>query len=354
MHSIDRGRNGFALALVVFMLFAAAVAGMTGYQIVSAEADLASGNENADEAMAVANAGLERYIGEHIGIPGSSTYVVGDGSVTITPRRMAALDDSTDLYLLSSVGTVTDPRYPTSPARRTTRLYARLNRRPVKMKAAFLTIQDVVSIGNQGSARVDGRATIENSSSADCPSGDNSGVGNIGGIGSLDSGIGGNQPTGSPAVLTYASIGAVTSAAGLRWSVLKDATFPIPYDGTWPNFASIPSDSFPVIRVNGSYTLDRSGRGALIVTGNFSASSGTNFVWRGLILAGGAVSGSFQGASGNGNQIRGVVVSGLNGSQFSGNQQVNRMQIDYYPCWSRRANLALAYLSPVDRSLVTY
>src|SRR5437762_1895425 len=104
-------RDGFALAMVVFMLFAAAIAGLTGYQMVSAEASLADGNANQDEAAAFANARMGRYIGEHIGIPGSATYVdsvvVGGvtvvGSVTITPKKVAKLNDSTDLYLLTAV-----------------------------------------------------------------------------------------------------------------------------------------------------------------------------------------------------------------------------------------------------------
>ena len=51
-------RNGFALALVVFMLFAATVAGITGYQLVNNETTLADGNENYKEALAA----YERFL----------------------------------------------------------------------------------------------------------------------------------------------------------------------------------------------------------------------------------------------------------------------------------------------------
>jgi hypothetical protein len=353
LRKFSRNERGFALAMVVFLLFAAAIAGLTGYQVVGAEASLAEGNENQDEALAVANAGMARYVGEHIGIPGSATYAVGDGSVTITPKKVAKLNDSTDLYLLTSVGTVTDPRYPTSPATRTLRQYANLNRRPVKQKASFMTIQSTVSLGNQGGNEVTGTAYFATSAAVDCPSGDNSGVGSTGGIALPNTSVGGSTaPTGSPAIVSYGSAAALIAAAALRWSVLKDPTFPIPYDGTWPNFSSIPSDSFPVIRVNGSYTMDRNGRGALIVTGNFYG-AGT-YEWQGIILAGGAASSSYNSGTGAGPTVKGVVVSGLDGTAFGGNQQINRWHSIYYPCWVRRANLALAYLTPVSRSAWTY
>ena len=61
-------RGGFVMVMVVFLLFAVAVAGATGYQLVSAEAALASGAGEAQEALAAARAGLERYVGEHIGV----------------------------------------------------------------------------------------------------------------------------------------------------------------------------------------------------------------------------------------------------------------------------------------------
>lgn len=354
--------GGFALAMVVFMLFAAAVAGITGYQIVSTEATLADGNENQEEALQVANAGIQRYIGEHIGVPSASTYAaVGDGSVTVTPLKVAKLNDSTDLYLLTAVGTVTDTRYPTNPATRTVYQYAKLNRRPVKAKAAFMSIQPTISLGNN-SAVVDGSAYFSVNANTDCPSGDNADVGNNNSVGG--SGNGGNanstavNPTGSSVAYTQIATTAagVISAAGLRWSVLVDPTFPIPYDGQWPNFNSIPADSFPVIRVTGNYTLDRNGRGALIVTGTFMTSSA--YTWKGIILAGAHVNtnnaGSYESATGNGDAVQGLVVTGLNGTTVSGTQTINRLQVYNYPCWIRRANLSLAYLSPVSRSTWTY
>jgi hypothetical protein len=360
--------EGFALAMVVFMLFAAAVAGVTGYQLVSAEASLADGNQNQSEALETAHGGLRRYVGEHIGIPGTDSFKTfqNSGALTlkavVTPKKVAKLNDSTDLYLLTSVGTVTDSRYPNSPATRTAYQYAQLNRRPVKTEAAFQTIQGTNNVGNN-SGYINGNAESVNNGAAaavtksNCPTGDTLNIGNVNSFGAT--GTAGNAagnttipPLKSGYYQEAASGAALITAAGLNWTVLKNATFPIPRDGFWPDFAALPSDSFPVIRVTGNYDLDRSGRGALIVTGQFT-STAQNYTWKGIILAGDATTTGYTG-NGNGNLIQGALVSGLNNSAFGGTQSINRFQVNYWPCYVRKANLSLAYLTPVSRSTWTY
>ena len=71
--------SGFALAMVVFLLFAVAIAGLTGYQVVSVEATLASGNGDSDVALITANAGLHRYVGDRIGEPAADSFLIGGG-----------------------------------------------------------------------------------------------------------------------------------------------------------------------------------------------------------------------------------------------------------------------------------
>ena len=141
-----RRRDGFALAMAVFLLFAVAIAGLTGYQVVSVEATLASGNRDAGSALTIANGGLQRYVAERISEFGTDPYLIGSGSVTVTPRRLARLNDSTELYLLEAVGTVTDPRYPTSPATRIVRQYAHLNTMPLRAVAALIAIENTVHL----------------------------------------------------------------------------------------------------------------------------------------------------------------------------------------------------------------
>lgn len=82
------------------------------------------------------------------------------------------------------------------------------------------------------------------------------------------------------------------------------ATITIP-GGSWPSAAQWADTTYyPVIRVNGDYTLPGTGRGTLVVTGNVTI-SGSN-AWKGVILAGGNLT-----SNGN-NGVSGATVSGLN------------------------------------------
>ena len=74
--------TGFALAMVVFLLFAVSIAGLTGYQVVSVEATLASGNGDSEVALVAANAGLHRYVGDRIGEPAPDSFLIGGGGVS--------------------------------------------------------------------------------------------------------------------------------------------------------------------------------------------------------------------------------------------------------------------------------
>ena len=59
----------------------------------------------------------------------------------MTPQKIAIVNDSTELYLLEPVGTVTDPNYPTSPATRTVHQYAYLNTMLLRAVGALITIE---------------------------------------------------------------------------------------------------------------------------------------------------------------------------------------------------------------------
>ena len=348
-----RDDAGFALAMVVFLLFAVAIAGLTGYQVVSGEATLASGNEDADVALAVANGGLHRYVGERIGEPGPDTYSIGGGSVTVTPQKVARLNDSTELYLLEAVGAVTDPRYPTSPATRTVRQYAYLNTMPVRAVAALITVENTVDFLDDW--QVAGNDIAE---PGDCVGvqGARFSIHGIAGTGTA--GIGATTPVpGNSRVspdryqVGGGTAAEVVAAAEVRWPVIKDPDFNVTYIDEMPNFAAIGADSFPVIRMNGDYTLNQAGRGALIVTGFFS--QGTNMDWDGIILAGRINNAtSLVRTSGARGVLRGVLVAGLDGIQNFGwpDLLVEEFEIFHNPCYVRKANRSLAYLSLIDGS----
>ena len=144
---------------------------------------------------------------------------------------------------------------------------------------------------------------------------------------------------------------AVIAAAEVRWSVIADPDFNVTYIDEMPDFDAIAADSFPVIRMNGDYYLNQEGRGALIITGVLT--QGEDMDWRGIVLAGQMNNGtSLQRDSGSKSEVRGVLVAGLNGIQDYGgpNLQVERFEALFNPCYVRKANRSLAYLTLLDGS----
>ena len=328
-----RDERGFVMVMVVMLLFAVAVAGLTGYQLVAAEADLASSAEESAIALAAARAGLQRYVGEHIGTPGDTvTYVIDDATVSVRQRRLLEIDDDTELYLLEAVGEMADPRFPGSPARRTIRQYARLHKMPVNPVAALTAIAFEVDI--EPDAVIHGN--------------DHCGSDNIHGIantGYLDD-DGGALNGLNPQQFDVGNIAAFFDSVAVRWEALADPNFPIPFDGDWPDFSGLPPDSFPVVRVNGNLNAGnaRDGRGLLIVTGALTVSSG--FDWDGIILAGSSP--FLDPSSGNAN-IRGMMVIGLDGSpQFE--LELDDTEIHFCYDFARAANRSIAYFELDDET----
>ena len=133
--------------------------------------------------------------------------------------------------------------------------------------------------------------------------------------------------------------------------MIKDPNFNVTYIDEMPNFAAIAADSFPVIRMNGNYTLNQAGRGALIVTGFFYQEEFMD--WDGIILAGRINNAtSLIRTTGNTARLRGVLVAGLDGIQNFGwpDLLVERLEVLHNPCYVRKANRSLAYLTLVDGS----
>jgi hypothetical protein len=75
--------------------------------------------------------------------------------------------------------------------------------------------------------------------------------------------------------------------------------------GSFPSATAFADTTFyPIIKVNGDFSLPTSGQGMLIVTGHLTVSGSTT--WRGVLLVGGDIT-----SNGN-NGISGATVSGLN------------------------------------------
>ena len=325
--------------LVVFMLFAISVAGATGYLVVNSDFRMTNHSTDAAEALAVAHGGLQRFVAEQLGtVSGSSAYAMGDGVATVTARRVFDLDSINHLYYVRSEGQVADISAPASPARRVVGGYAIRRVRPLAHHAANMIAATTVDVDNGGEARGYDRA-----SSSTCQGG---GADPITGVIATSNVIDGGSGVvdGSPDSETWAG-GApqMYDSVGLRWDVLTDPSFPMEFENSLPNFGSIPSDSFPIIRYTGDLGAGSSwnGRGVLIVTGMFDPFS--NFHWDGIVLAG-AVDDIIQG------RIHGMLVAGLNGPNPDAVVDF-RMENEYDSCRVYRANESLSYLELIENTV---
>lgn len=337
MSRSDR-RGGFVLGLVVLLLFAISVAGATGYMVVNTEFSLSTQNREGREALAVARAGLQRFLAETVGTVGDSvSYAIGDGIATVTTSKIAEEDSLTHLYYVRSEGTVLDLRSPDTPAKRVVGAYARHRQRPLAHHAAVMISTDDIDVRGDLHG-------VDSSTVIDCSGGGTPGTTGAISLNNVSEG-GGGDLQGSPTDETWADYQALYDSVGLRWDILSDPSFPVDIEQSWniATFAALPADSFPLVRYNGSFTGNffQSGRGVLIVTGEYRP--GNSFNWDGIVLAG-SVDRRMRG------QVRGMFVGGLNGTNPD-----NRVRVDgdvyYYSCNVYAANDALSYLELVDATL---
>jgi hypothetical protein len=141
------GKGGFALAVVVFLLFAIGVSAAAAYQVVFLEHRLSGLSMDADRAQVVAEAGLQRFIGDAVsGIPGDTAYFIDDGEAQVSSRRVVYVGPWEELHRVHSVGRVTDPRYFDAPAIREVARYARLRAPPMEVLAPLVTTAGEVNV----------------------------------------------------------------------------------------------------------------------------------------------------------------------------------------------------------------
>jgi hypothetical protein len=338
--SRDASRGGFVLAFVVLLLFSIAVASATGYMIVNSEFGMAKHSSDGAEALTVARAGLERFIAEQIGVVDDTVvYALGDGIAEVTSRKLLARDSVTDFYYIRSEATVTDIFAPSSPARRVVGATAIHRRRPLPHHAVFTIAANQVNVNANASGSV-ARGNDHNSS-ANCSGGGASAIPGVVARVSVTE-LNSTDIQGTPQWEIWpGGSAAVRDSIKVRWDILSDPDFPLEFDGTWPNFGSLPADSFPVVRHYGWLSTNIVGRGVLIVVGTFDPTP--SFVWDGIVLAQHADD-YLEGT------IRGTVVAGLDGPNSYSTVNAN-MNARYYSCSVYAANESLSYLELVEHTV---
>ncbi|MDP2955509.1 MAG: hypothetical protein Q8N53_03740 [Longimicrobiales bacterium] len=250
------------------------------------------------------------------------------------------------LYYIRATGSVADARTPLVPAQRTVGTYAWHRMSPIPLKAAVWVSGGTPTLGGSSGyvAYVNG---FDYATTSDCSGGGTAGVRGL--VKGPDAGYlwSGSTLTGpAPTISSYAGYVAYYDTVGVRWDILSNTSFPVDFDGSPPNWGSLPADSFPIVRKIGnlSATSSWSGRGALIVTGTLTFSTTSSFSWNGIILAGalGSVGASVSPT------VRGMLIGGLNAANPS---VTIRGDFRYHSCNAYKANRALSYLEVVNNTL---
>ena len=329
-------RKGVAILIVVFVLFAVGITAATTHQIVRGASELSGFSSDGAVAFAAAEAGLNRYIGEHFGgTPEEEVYDFdwtgagpGPFQAFVSSRRALFQDDWNELHLVRSRGRVVDPRNFEFPTVRTARRYAVLRQPPFNVLAALAATFGSVSV--QPGFTLTGE--------------DHASPGNYFLDGEED--VPPPPAVGADISEVEAGSGVLDALQILPWDVLTDPDLPTE---SWPFLGIFSSDPpYRVIRHHGDLQasmLSGVGRGVLIVTGELSIGSffGDNFNWEGIVIAGSIESPlNFTGS------IRGIVVTGFDTGQTSLILQSGA--IEYHSCNVWKAGRAASYLSPKPAS----
>jgi hypothetical protein len=210
-------------------------------------------------------------------------------------RLRAGVGPVRSLYVIRSQGVSTTARLRGTPqAERTLAQFAYWNTSPIKVLAAWTSLSGLQKNGTSGLLTGDDACGAQPT---------------VAGVAVPDSPgyTGPTSPvTGNPPILTMGTLEQSVNTVGIDWNAIVNENA-VPADivlpgGAWPSF--IDPNYWPVIRVNGDFTLPSMGRGILIVTGALTISGSD--MWSGVVLVGGNII-----TNGN-NTIEGGVISGLN------------------------------------------
>lgn len=324
-----RARNGFALPMAILVIAFLTVTIAVAYAATSAERLTNDSQRTESKAYMIAQAGLESFMARRnepgfckvCGLPPAvtfeSTYVPLKTGIAYVVARQLRPGDLTKpaIYLLRSRGVDTSSnsiRGGLKSAQQAERTVAQLvywNVNQVNVLSGWTSTSGLNKMGSSGTiSGVDNNA----GTATGCPAhhADVAGIA----IPSGDYSVNGNfTPQGNPPVQYLGTQQQTNDAVKIDWSgiingnrIQPDYTFASASAATagWPN-AAMTGTNYPVIRVNGDFTMPSSGgQGTLIVMGNLTISG--NNMWHGILLVGGQLT-----SNGNGTML-GATMSGLN------------------------------------------
>jgi hypothetical protein len=305
-------RRGFAIPFAILVIAVLTIMLAGGFSLVSSERRSVSDQKSQISAFRIAEQGLEIYLVRRDSlemadpnwtrIPGPKdsvriTMTGGYADVSLTRLRPPTGSQS-GLYIARSKGTETAGVYAGTPQGvRTVAQYVLWESAPMQVLAGWLALSGFQKNGAAGT--LSGVDLCHDSAAV------------AGVVVPVNPGYTGNTAatSGSPAIDSVPPDSVHIDWNGIVSQGAITPTITIP-GGSWPtaamtaSYADTTSTYYPVVRVNGSFTLPSSGTGLLIVTGNLTVSGSSG--WRGVLLVGGDIT-----SNGN-NGIAGATVSGLN------------------------------------------
>ncbi|HEX5970899.1 MAG TPA: hypothetical protein VFY85_03175 [Gemmatimonadaceae bacterium] len=330
------GRKGFALPMAILVIAFLTITIAAAYSATSAERTTNDAQRTESKAYMIAQAGLENFMARRnepgfckvCGLPPAvkyeSTYVpLKTGIAYVVAQRVRAGDlNKPAIYLLRSRGVDTssfsikggDKKAASQQNQRAERTVAQLvywNVNQVNVLSGWTATNGLDKMGSSGTV-----SGIDNNTNTgldpNCPLQHDT----VAGIAVPDgdySATGKWTPVGDPPVKLLGNQDETNAAVKIDWSgiingnrIQPDYLFPSGAAATagWP-VSVFSSGAYPVVRVNGDFSLPSSGgQGTLIVMGNLSI-SGSN-KWRGIILVGGQMTSNGDGT------VLGATMSGLN------------------------------------------
>jgi hypothetical protein len=301
------GDEGVALIIVLVTLVGLTALATAGMIVTGTDLSASENAGAATRAFLTAENGLETYLGSNADGSSAQTYATPDGTVTVTPTKLLDVEEGRILYRLTSVATFAQPRG--GSVSRTVHRVAIFSDGTIEVPASFTAASGFLKNGTAGTISGQDWATSGNPK---CPNSPKPPVAGVKVPPGQYTQVGGSTPVpdGDPPVDDGETAIDMLSEIGIDWDAvvnggLVNADYTIPPD-SWPNFASLPADEWPVIFVDGNKSLgpSESGRGMLLVSGNLALNG--SFQWDGAILVGGYI-------TSNGYQtVQGATLSGLN------------------------------------------
>lgn len=317
-----RTRDGFALPLAILVIAFLTVTIAAAYAATSSELTTNIAQRGEGRAYMIAQAGMENFMARRnevgfcaqCGAPPATKYesttvsLPGGYAQVVAQQVRTGSDTRSAIYLLRSHGfdtlRVATGSVIGAAAERTVAQLVYWNVNQVNVLSGWTATNGLNKQGSSG--------TISGVDA--CPAVDGGGKPTVAGIAvpSGDFHVSGNfTPVGNPPVKELGSQAETNASVKVDWNgiingnrIQPDFTFAnsAAAASNWPTF---PADYYPVIRVNGDFTLPTSGgQGTLIVMGNLTMSG--NNLWHGILLVGGQMT-----SNGNGT-VNGATESGLN------------------------------------------